>query len=289
VVGTHPHDDHIGGMAAFLDWGRQVIGEYWDPGYYHPSAAYMEVMRALEMNPQIAYTQPTSGMTRFLSNTRIMTLSPAIGLRNRFDSYGVEINNSSISVKIDFPVSRVEQRDKDRRYVRIRDAQALILGGDAQTLSWSQVLVDFPDLQPDNSPIAKELRMALGNNPLSAQVFKVSHHASKHGINLELIELIKPKFSLVSSVAGGGKYNFPHLVALESIREGLEATTSSGAKHQPDHQLGLHYTGAKDSQGQRLGSMAMVISPTGRKRHLWRFGDAPGETVDLTKARLFQP
>lgn len=287
VVGTHPHDDHIGGMSEFLDKYAVEIGEYWDPGYYHTSAEYMETMSSLETHPNIQYTQPTSGMTRFLSNVRIMVLSPAIGLRNRFDSYGVELNNASISLKIEFPAARVEQRDKDRLYVRIRDTQSLILGGDAQTLSWSQVLVDFPDLEPDNSPIAKQLRMALGNNPLSAQVFKVPHHASKHGVNLELVELIKPSISLVSSVAGGGKYNFPHMVAQESIREGLEATSGKGTKHKADHELGLHYTAARDSAGKALGSVGLVISPTGRKRHLWRFGDERDQDVDFAKARLF--
>jgi hypothetical protein len=287
VVGTHPHDDHIGGMAEFLDAHATDVGEYWDPGYYHTSANYMETMRSLETHPNIQYTQPTSGMTRFLSNVRITVLSPGIMLRNRFDSYGVEINNSSISLKLEFPASRVEQRGKDRRYLRIRDTQVLILGGDAQTLSWAQVILDFPELRPDESPVAKQLRMALGNNPLSGQVFKVPHHASKHGVNLELVELIKPTFSLVSSVAGGGKYNFPHVVAQEAIREALEATTSSGAAHKPDHELGIHYTSAVDSDGAALGSIAMVISPTGTKRHLWRFGDGRDDQVDFATARLF--
>jgi hypothetical protein len=288
VVGTHPHDDHIGGMSEFLDAFATEIGEYWDPGYYHTSAEYMETMTSLETHPSIQYTQPTSGMTRFLGNVRITVLSPGIGLRNRFDSYGVELNNASISLKVEFPASRVEQRGKDRLYVRIRDTQALILGGDAQTLSWSQVLVDFPDLEPDNSPIAKQLRMALGNNPLSAQVFKVPHHASKHGVNLELVELISPAISLVSSVAGGGKYNFPHMVAQESLREGLQATTGKGTEHKPDHELGIHYTSAKDSKGATLGTIGLVMSPTGKKRHLWRFGDDRDQDVDLSKARLFK-
>jgi hypothetical protein len=249
----------------------------------------METMRALETNPNIAYTQPTSGMARYLSTVRILVLSPAIGLRNRFDSYGVELNNSSISLKLEFPTSRVQQRNKDRQYIRIRDTQGLILGADAQTLSWAQVLVDFPELRPDDSPVAKQLRMALGNNPLSAQVLKVPHHASKHGVNLELVELIQPKFSLVSSVGGGGKYNFPHLVAQESIREGLQATTGKGAARKPDHELGIHYTAALDTDGAALGSIGMVLSPTGRKRHLWRFGDTSAQDIDLAKARLFTP
>ena len=40
-------------------------------------------------------------------------------------------------------------------------------------------------------------------------------------MNLELTELIAPKFSFVSSVGVGGKYNFPHQVSFEAIREGI--------------------------------------------------------------------
>ena len=61
-------------------------------------------------------------------------------------------------------------------------------------------------------------------------------------MNLELLELIDPDISLVSSVSGGGnKYNFPHRVAIEGVREGLQATTS-GQRREPDWDLrrGLH-------------------------------------------------
>jgi hypothetical protein len=37
-------------------------------------------------------------------------------------------------------------------------------------------------------------------------------------VNLELLELIDPDISLVFSVSGGGKYNFPHRVAIEGVR-----------------------------------------------------------------------
>jgi hypothetical protein len=288
VIGTHPHEDHIGGMAEFLGRFGSLISEYWEPGYYHTGAGYLTTMRALELQPTVQHAQPTSGFTRFVGNVRMVVLSPAIGLRNRFDSYGIDINDSSIAVKLDFPAARVEQRGPDRLYLRIRKTQALILGADAQTLTWGHVMADFPRLDASQSPVFKALRMALGADPLRAQVFKIPHHASKHGVNLELVEAINPDLTLVSSVGGGGKYNFPHTVAQESVREALETTTSSGTPHRPDHELGIHYTSAIDTTERTLGSIAIVMSPTGRKRHLWRFLDRSDESIDLAKAHRWE-
>ena len=137
-------------------------------------------------------------------------------------------------------------------------------------------MTDFAELRPSDSPAAKALRMALGADPLRAQVFKVPHHASKHGVNLELVELIKP--STEPDLVGGRRrrYNFPHTVAQESVREALEAIASTGAAHRPDHELGIHYTSASDSDGghsarsrssirRPAGSGACGASATGRR------------------------
>ena len=105
VVGTHPHDDHIRGMPEFIDRFGDLIDEYWEPGYYHPTKAFFETMRALE-DRGIRQLQPTSGTTRFLGTGKVTVLAPAIGLRNRFDSYGVEINNASLSMMVEAPASR---------------------------------------------------------------------------------------------------------------------------------------------------------------------------------------
>jgi hypothetical protein len=282
VVGTHPHDDHIGGMAEFVRRYADQIVEYWEPGYWHTSLTYHDLMNALEDSP-ILHGQPTSGMTRYVDNVKVVALSPGVGLRNRFDSYGIELNNSSIALKLEYPASRVQERNAQRLYLRIRNTRRLILGADAQTLSWAQVMVDFPELRADASGVAKQLRMATGADPLRAQVLKVPHHASKHGLNLELMELVDPDVSLVSSVGGGGKYNFPHRVAMESLREALQPIAKAGDRA-TDLDLGIHYTAAHDDAGATLGTIALVIPPTGDMR-MWRFGDPRGVPVDLAKAR----
>lgn len=289
VVGTHPHDDHISGMPEFLrTWGH-AVREYWEPGYWHTSAAYQQTMQLLEdSDPYIQHTQPTSGTTRFVGRIKIVVLSPSVGLRRRFDTYGVDLNDSSISLRVDFPASQVEQRDRERRYVGVRGkTRAFLLGADSLLASWAQVLVDFPELHAESAPAASALRQAVGPDALRAEIFKIPHHASKHGLNLGLVDAVRPRLSLVSSVGGGGKYNFPHLVTLEALREGLEATTLKGKERSADWRLGIHYTAARDGRGP-LGSIAVVVAPAGRKRTVWRFRDGPSEPVDLANAWRFR-
>jgi hypothetical protein len=288
VIGSHPHDDHIGGMPEFIDRLGDYISEYWEPGYYHPTPAYIETMRALEMRPHIVQTQPTSGMSRFVGKVKLTTLSPGIGLRNRFDSYGTTINDASIALKIEFPASRVVQQGVNRAYLRLNDPWAIVLGADAQTTSWAQATVDFPQLHSGpRSAVYQELRKAMGADWLKAQIFKVPHHASKHGVNIELVERMGPKLALISSTGGAGRYGFPHHLAVEAIREGMEPTTS-GNKRSDDHAIGIHYTSAIDARKAKLGSIALMVPPKrGSALRMWRLGDAPGERIDLSNAREY--
>lgn len=286
VVGSHPHDDHIGGMPEFLDLYGDLVSEYWDPGFYHPTPAFIETMRALEANPRIQQMQPTSGTTRYVEKVKLTVLSPGMELRSRFDTYGTTINDASIALKIDFPSNRVVQKGRNRGYLRTRDPWSILLGADAQTTSWAKIVLDFPQLHnAGRRPIYSELREAMGSDVLRAQIFKVPHHASKHGVNLELVERIAPRYALISCTGGGGRYSFPHSLAVEAIREGLHPTTTAQIDHQADVELGIFYTCDVGSRRGALGSMAMLIPPKmGSKVRMWRFRDESGERIELDRA-----
>jgi hypothetical protein len=278
-------------MPHFLDRFGSLIGEYWDPGFYHPSGVYAETMRAIEER-ELLHLQPTSGTSRFIGKVKVTALSPGIGLRSRFDSYGVHVNDASIALKIEFPAARIARKAEDRRYLRLRTPWSLILGADAQMTSWAQATIDFPQLRHREGAIYRELRSAMGGDPLRGDIFKVPHHASKHGLNIELVERIAPRISLISCSAGPGRYGFPHHLALEAIREVRRPTSTTRAARPPDHELGIHYTSAVDDSRQHkpLGSMAVLVSPMrGSDLRIWRFGDDPGDEFSVDHARELVP
>ena len=102
-----------------------------------------------------------------------------------------------------------------------------------------------------------------------------------------LLERVGAPTTLVSSVASGGKYGFPHLLAIEAAREARQPTTSKNTPRGTDQQLGIHVTGSLlDTTGQPCGSIALVApSNPNRQPKLFRLMDRPTAKIDLTEAR----
>ena len=299
VIGTHPHDDHISGMPEFLRLWGHAVREYWEPGYWHTSLAYQNTMHLLEdADPHIQHTQPTSGTTRFVGRLKIIVLSPAVGLRRRFDTYGVDLNDSSISLRLEFPASRVEKRNRDRAYVGLRGkTRTLLLGADSLLDSWANVLVDFPVLHPQNAPAAQAIGKAQGPEALDAEIFKVPHHASKHGLNLGLVEAVSPKISLISSVGGGGsttsriwsrsrrcgrESSGPRRAARSTSRTGSSRSTTP-PKRTPTDRSGRWLSSSR----RRAGRSASGASATRRtSRSTWRRRAASRRSSGLVGSRI---
>ena len=175
-------------------------------------------------------------MVRYVGGIKITVLAPSVRLRTAYDTLGVDCNDASIVLKVEFPAVRISTAEvgghAKRRDLKLGDPWSIILGADAQTRSWSHVTADFMPLhRGHDADVYRALRTAAGRDDLAAQILKVSHHASKHGINIELIERMRPRVSLISSVGGGGRYGFPHALATQAIAEALVAVHPQ--RHRP--------------------------------------------------------
>ena len=290
VVATHPHDDHIEGLAQLIrTYGRTGIGDFWEPGYYAPTRSFAELMAQIE-DAGIRHCEPTAGMVRYVGGVKITVLAPSVRLRTEYDTRGVQCNDASIVLKVEFPTKRISTRQVDghqkREDMRLPQPWSIVLGADAQTRSWANVTTDFIPLHSGhNAAVARAIRQVERRDHLRADILKVSHHASKHGINIELIERIHPDVTLISSVGGGGRFGFPHMLATTAIAEALDPSTGK-----TDAELGIHYTGGITKDGDRLGSIALQVpAKRGKELVMWRFGDRPKDPIALEQGRRLFP
>jgi beta-lactamase superfamily II metal-dependent hydrolase len=288
VVATHPHADHIRGIPQILDRFAADRPEVWDSGYRHASPMFLDILDRIAAH-RLRRTVVSAGMTRIVDQVRVTVLAPSVSLQRRFDTYGVNVNDASVSLKLDYPATHVlrsvQHGQKTLSFIDHDIGRTLILGADAQMLSWSQVLHDFPELGPDSTPVNAALKMAGGTDPLRADIFKVPHHGSKHGLTLELVEAIHPKISIVSSGHSGGSHHFPHAVAMEQLREAIAARVKQpGVAHDPDEDLTLLYTGSKVGPNGSAGSVCVLCRVVGQPQ-VWRLMDDAPATIDLADAR----
>ena len=287
---------------------RGRVDEFWDSGFRYTGTTYRNLITEVETQGHahgLRLLRPTSGFELFHARASLMVLSPSILLRNRYDTYGVDINNASIVVRLTYPVA-----EPSEQYPKTDgpppagdsapDSTTVILGGDAQTDAWGQVLQEFPHLDPDVQNWARAIGAKAGRQPLKCDLLKVSHHCSKRGVNLELLERLGDSGTgfpgngpslLVSSCStgGGSQYGFPHDVTQELMREVRDPQAKAGGTHKDDDQLGIHYTSQQISGGGGgpAGSVAYVLGANG-KAALYRLCDDVGEDVDLNKARQVQ-
>lgn len=91
VVGTHPHEDHIGGLDDIID--NFQIGILYIPDAITTTKTFTDVLDAIE-NKNMTYTVPTIGDTFSLGDARIKVIYTGTDT--------TDLNNTSIVLKLTF-------------------------------------------------------------------------------------------------------------------------------------------------------------------------------------------
>jgi competence protein ComEC len=92
---THPHEDHIGGMADVL--ANFTVEKVWDSGYVHGSKTQERLLQTIK-EKGIRYGKPKAGFSQSVGTAKIDVLAPVRELSGT-DS---DANNNSIVFRISY-------------------------------------------------------------------------------------------------------------------------------------------------------------------------------------------
>ena len=273
VCATHPHQDHIRGIQDLLN-GNPTPLEFWDSGFRHNSRTYKGILETVSRKG-IRMQRISSGMETYYGQVRITALSPSVALRNRYATYGVDMNNASIVLRLEHCTDDVV-KIQSLRYTGVADPDLLreasravvILAGDAEFDSWAQITEEYPKIErdaDDHQPLVRQMV-----NLLNCSVVKVAHHGSMHSSPLEVYERMTPSLAIISNkqkmgtIRVGGttrrRGKFPHDSSKISLEEvGARVLTTDGSY-------------ATFSTEARAGSVVVVVPP-GQNARYKKLGD----------------
>jgi len=280
---THPHADHLHGMISVLEFffsdavpEAMRPKEFWDCGFRYNSMRYLQVLEFLSNHIEdTQFMRVASGTEFHYGETKIMVLAPSIDMRNRYDTYGVEVNDASIVLHVS------------------HGGGVAILTGDAHFDTWGKVCEEFPrsshifyptvsdgdtDMRDPNHEGIAFLNL---ENQLNCQLLKVAHHGSKRGTSYEYIEKLSPtNFAITCDLndeyQSSWRNKFPHPITRLILGEEADVFEADSTRIPSVNQL-------SDSTGvtAQLGTMIYRITRGGRVTR-YTLGDRKHQRVTVT-------
>lgn len=266
ICATHPHGDHIAGINPLLKDPKYKPEEFWDSGFRHMSRTYLDILSSLFLQ-NIKTRRISSGWEWYQGNVQITALAPSVRIRNRYATYGVDMNNGSIVLRIEHHKEDI-LTIKSYEYTGTSSVEAereagksvVILAGDAEYDTWSHITDEYPKIErtPKNEPLVKKMI-----NFLSCSVLKVSHHGSMHSTPLDVYEKMKPENTIISTkqetsekvtkIQTLTRELYPHKLTVTALEEiGAHICTTDGS-----------YETSKATTIQPPGSVIVVLPPGG--------------------------
>jgi beta-lactamase superfamily II metal-dependent hydrolase len=263
ICATHPHRDHILGINSLLSDGDFAPKEFWDSGFRHNSNEYRKILTTLK-SKRIQTIRASSGMERYFGNVSVTVLAPSTLLRNRYATYGVDMNNASIVLRLEHhrrDVLSIKSEEyggnMSREDIRKAGKSVAILTGDAEFDSWGHITQEFPKLerQSAHKPLVNKMI-----NYLACHTIKVAHHGSMHSSPLDVYEKMSPNLAVIStrqkqsSSVVGTRNMFPHDSSILALKEcNAEILTTDGT----------YEASSANLNDPQQGSIIIAIPPGG--------------------------
>lgn len=293
ICATHPHEDHIKGIKTVMESGYCPF-EFWESGFRHASQTYKEIILAV-IKKHIQMVRVSSGMEWYFQRVKITALSPSIALRNRYDTYGVDMNNASIVLRMENSAEDV-LLTKSREYEKVTGdgeesaaketkSTVAILAGDAEFDSWSHICQEYPRVDRESNSNALVKKMV---DYLNASVIKVAHHGSMHSTPLDVYEKMTPSLAIISTkqkmdtkkvgnTALGTLERglFPHQSAVIALEESNVRTLTTDGSYESQVMANgdMKDPGCKDP-----GSIVVAVPPGGKVR-VRKIGDKTSDNA----------
>lgn len=233
---THPHSDHLYGMMPVLECFcadtfpmAMRPRQFWDCGFRYNTVGYLAVLEFLSQHPEVQFIRVTSGTEFHYNEVEVLTVAPSIDMRNRYDTYGVNVNDASIVLRVSL------------------GRGVALLTGDAHFDSWGKVCEEFPRTKhiiypPDShgtpdmrDPNRDDIAFLNQENQLNCQLLKVAHHGSKRGTSYEYIEKLSPSHFVIpcdrdSEYQSNWRHKFPHPITRLIIGEESDVFSANSSQ-----------------------------------------------------------
>ncbi|MDD4238436.1 MAG: ComEC/Rec2 family competence protein [Desulfotomaculaceae bacterium] len=170
LVGTHPHEDHIGSLDKVIQ--EFPVGEILLPKVTASTRTFRDVLEAIA-DKGMQVTTAKAGVNILEEEGLSVKLLAPLG-----SSYE-DLNNYSAVIKLTY-----------------REV-SFLLEGDAEAESEKEMLNSGADVRAD--------------------VLKVGHHGSNTSTSLSFLNMVKPKYAVIS-LGEGNVYHHPHPTILTKLK-----------------------------------------------------------------------